>query len=54
MSTNVSGNSEFLKEVSKAGVGVWKIIDDHMTALKIVNPKAYESVLSRIENLERA
>lgn len=48
----VSGNSDFLKAAtSKEPGAVWDIIDDLMDTLQASYPKAYETVMRRIESL---
>lgn len=46
------GDSDFLKAVSgKDSRAVWRIVDDFMENLRVINARAYESVLRKIKNL---
>ena len=46
------GDSDFLRAVvNKNPADVWKIIDDLMDTLRVVNRKAYDSVMNKIMNL---
>ena len=45
----VSGNSDFVKTITgKDSEAVWKVINELMDNLKIVNPNFYESVMGKI------
>lgn len=45
--------SEFLQAaVGKDGEKVWAIMDDLMSTLLVVNPRAYESVMRRVRSIE--
>ncbi len=45
----VSGNSDFVKTITgKDSAAVWKVINELMDNLKIVNPNFYESVMGKI------
>ena len=35
--------------VADNGGNAWEVINDHMMALKIVNPKAYNSILQKLQ-----
>lgn len=49
---DVSGDSEFLQAVDgKDSMAAWAIMDDLMDTLRVVNPKAYASVLRKFETL---
>lgn len=49
---DVSGDSDFLKAVKdKNSAAVWAIIDDLMDTLKAVNPKAYNNIMIRINDI---
>lgn len=44
------GESEFLQAINgKNPERIWKIIDELMNTLKIINPRLYDGVLRRIE-----
>ena len=46
---SISGDSEFLKAVNgKDSHKAWAIMDELMDTLKIINNRAYESVLNKI------
>lgn len=46
------GDSEFLQAVaSRPASGIWRIMDELMGTLQIVNPRAYNSVLRKISDL---
>lgn len=46
------GSSEFLLNVSKAPIdGVLEILDEHMETIKLLHPKEYNVIISRIKNL---
>lgn len=50
--TAVYGDSDFLRAASgKDAVSAWKIIDDLMDTLRVVNERVYESVLRKMQNL---
>lgn len=45
--------SEFLQAASgKDSESVWAIMDDLMSTLLVVNPRAYESVMRRVRGIE--
>ena len=49
----IVGNSEFLEMVSgKDSVKAWAVIDEHMSALKVMYPKQYKAILNRIALLD--
>lgn len=51
-SIGVYGDSEFLKAISsKDNQAVWKIMDDLMDTLRVVNIKVYDSVLRKVMDL---
>lgn len=44
--------SEFLEAASGVSyVGLMKVLDEHMSALAVVNPKQYQSLIDRIRDL---
>ena len=46
------GDSDFLHAVSgKDHAAAWSIMDELMEILRVVNPRAYESVLRKINRL---
>lgn len=46
------GDSEFLKTVDGLdSIEAWKVMDWHMKGLRIVNPRAYESVMNKLRAL---
>lgn len=48
-STGDLGTSEFLQAASGVSIGdLMTVLDEHMEALKVVFPKEYESVISKI------
>lgn len=48
----LQGDSEFLKAVSgKDTKAVWDIMDDLMDTLKVANPRAYQSIMNRINQI---
>ena len=48
----LQGDSEFLKAVSgKDAKAVWDIMDDLMDTLKVANPRAYQSIMNRINQI---
>jgi hypothetical protein len=49
---SVEDKSEFLKAVNgKESSCVWEIVDELMETLKVVNPRVYQNVLSKIEKI---
>lgn len=47
------GDSDFLRAVSgKSPAKVWPIIDDLMDALRVVNRRAYDNVILKLERLK--
>ena len=44
----MTGDSEFIRAAAKSK-NAWEVINEHMMALKIVNPKAYNSVLQKLQ-----
>lgn len=49
----ITGNSEFLEMVSgKDSAKAWAVIDEHMSALKVMYPKQYKAILNRIALLD--
>ena len=46
------GDSDFLQTVSgKDTAAVWSVMDEHMDTLRVVNPRAYESVMRKLGKL---
>lgn len=46
------GDSEFLSAVSgKDPTAAWAVMDEHMAALKMMNPRVYQGVLRKLRNL---
>ena len=46
------GESEFLRAVAgKDAAAAWSVMNDHMRALRVVNPKVYEGVMRRLNGL---
>lgn len=46
------GDSDFLRAVSgKDPIGAWSIIDELMETLQVVNRRAYDSVMRKLEKL---
>lgn len=46
------GDSDFLQAVSgKDPAAAWGVMDKHMEALRVVNPRAYEGVMRRLNQL---
>lgn len=46
------GDSDFLRAVSgKDPAAAWGVMDKHMEVLRVVNPKAYEGVMRKINQL---
>jgi hypothetical protein len=51
---STSGDSEFLQAVDgKDSVQVWKIMDELVGTLKVVNSRAYDSVMRKIQSLSK-
>ena len=47
-----SNDSRFLKAVAgKEGKAAWAVMDELMDTLQVVNPRVYESVMRKINNL---
>lgn len=43
------GDSEFLKAIeNKQTKGVWAVMDELMSTLKIINPRLYQGVLAKL------
>lgn len=52
--TQSIGGSEFLEAASDVNYpALMGILDEHMSALSIVNPRQYESIVERIKSLKR-
>lgn len=48
----LQGDSEFLRAVSgKDSKAVWDIMDDLMDTLKVANPRAYQSIMNRVNQI---
>lgn len=48
----LDGTSEFMRIIDgKNAQGVWDIIDELMDTVKLLHPRIYDSVLSKIQNL---
>lgn len=46
------GDSEFLSAVAgKDPSAAWSIMDEHMDALRMMNPRVYQGVLRKLRNL---
>lgn len=46
------GDSDFLQTVSgKDSNAAWAVMDEHMDTLRVVNPRAYESVMRKLNKL---
>lgn len=46
------GNSDFLRTVSgKDPAAAWGVMDAHMETLRVVNPRAYEGVMRKLNQL---
>ncbi len=49
---NQYGDSDFLRAVAgKEGAAAWGVIDELMDTLRVVNPRAYESVMRKLNRL---
>lgn len=49
---STSGDSEFLQAADgKDSVQMWKIMDELLETLKVVSPRAYDSVMRKIQAL---
>lgn len=49
---DVSGKSEFLQAVNgRDSTAVWAVIDELMSALMVVNRRAYDAALRRIRSI---
>ena len=49
---DAQGNSTFLKTVNgKNTEGVWKIIDELVSTVKVLHPKIYDSVMGKLNDL---
>jgi hypothetical protein len=50
---NVSGNTDFLQAVSgKDSVQVFAVVDELMTTLQATNPRLYNAVMRKVNNIE--
>lgn len=46
------GDSDFLQTVSgKDSASAWAVMDEHMDTLRVVNPRAYESVMRKLNKI---
>lgn len=46
------GDSDFLQVVSgKDSASAWAVMDEHMDTLRVVNPRAYESVMRKLNRI---
>lgn len=46
------GDSEFLSAVAgKDPAAAWAVMDEHMDALRMMNPRVYQGVLRKLRNL---
>ena len=46
---HVSGNSDFLKSLNgKDSELVWKVLDEAMETIKLINPRLYDGILRRL------
>lgn len=46
------GESDFLRTVAgKDSTAAWAIMDEHMSTLQVVNPRAYEGVMRKLNRL---
>ncbi len=46
------GDSDFLQAVSgKDPAAAWRVMDEHMETLRVVNPRAYESVIRKLNKI---
>lgn len=46
------GDSDFLRSVSgKDPAAAWGVMDKHMEALRVVNPRAYEGVMRKLSGI---
>lgn len=51
-SLDLYGDSDFLRTVSgKDPAEAWAVIDELMNTLKVVNPRAYDNVMRKLQNL---
>lgn len=49
----ISGSSDFMRAVAKVDFGAaLDVLDELMSTLEIVNPKAYKSVMRRLDGLK--
>lgn len=52
---DIRGESEFLQAIDgKDSTKVWEIIDDLMDTIRVTTPKAYESVMRRIKEIDHS
>ena len=50
--TDAMSGSEFMRAASNVNfLGLMKVLDEHMSAVSVVNPKEYESVMGKIAKL---
>lgn len=50
--STLHGDSDFLRAVSgKDSAAAWDVMDELMDTLKVVNGKAYDSVMRKISNI---
>lgn len=46
------GDSDFLRAIrGKDSAAIWRILDDHMSGLQVVNERVYNSIMRRINAL---
>lgn len=46
------GDSDFLRVVSrKDPVAAWRVMDEHMEVLRVVNPRAYDGVIRKLNKI---
>lgn len=51
---DLSGRSDFIRALNgKEENKVWEIMDDLMESLKVVNPRAYNSIMAKLEELRK-
>lgn len=49
---SVSGNSEFFRSINGLPASsVWSIMEELMETIQITNPRLYDSVMQKIENI---
>lgn len=45
-------DSEFMKSLScKSSASVWKVLDELMTTIKVIQPRLYEATISEIKKI---